>query len=180
MQKLNVGQTSDNWESALYERFAPTIFTYLFRQVANRQDAEDLLLEVFIAAFKSGTLVDLPVERQLAWLQRVARHKVIDRYRHTSLLTLLSLEDISEAETSELTPEQHAERQETYWCLYRALGQLTPAQQELIRLRYIHRLPFSEIAVLLNKSEVAMRQRVVRTLHQLRKLLDQSEREKQK
>ncbi len=180
MQKLNAGQAPDHQESTLYERFAPTIFTYLSQQVASLQDAEDLLLEVFLVAFKSGTLVDLPAERQLAWLRRVARNKVIDRYRHHSLLTLLPLEEASETESAELTPEQYAEQQEAYTRLYRALDQLTPVQQELIQLRYVHSLRFSEVAAILDKPEGTVRQWLVRTLQQLRKLYDQAEREKQK
>ncbi len=180
MQKPNAGQALDNRESTLYERFAPTIFAYLSQQVASLQDAEDLLLEVFLVAFKSRTLVDLPAERQLAWLRRVARNKVIDRYRHHSLLTLLPLEEASETEAAELTPEQYAEQRETYTRLYRVLDQLTPVQQELIQLRYVHGLRFSEVAAILDKPEGTVRQWLVRTLQQLRKLYDQPERGKQK
>jgi DNA-directed RNA polymerase specialized sigma24 family protein len=69
MQQLNAEGTQDSSGNTLYLRFASTIFTYLFRQVANEQDAEDLLLEVFIAALKEDTLAGLPAERQLAWLR---------------------------------------------------------------------------------------------------------------
>jgi DNA-directed RNA polymerase specialized sigma24 family protein len=86
-------------------RFAPTILAYLSQQVPNLQDAEDLLLEVFMAALKYEMLANLPEERQLAWLRRVARNKVIDRYRHTALLTFLPLEQVAEMEDSQLSPE---------------------------------------------------------------------------
>jgi sigma-70-like protein len=92
MQHLNAEGAQDSPGNTLYLRYASTIFTYLSQQVANLQDAEDLLLEVFIAAFKYKMLADLPAESQLAWLRRVARNKVIDRYRHTALLALLPLE----------------------------------------------------------------------------------------
>ena len=180
MQEPDAGQALDSPESMLYERFAHTLFTYLSRQVASPQDAEDLLLEVFLVAFKSGTLVGLSAERQLAWLRRVARNKIIDRYRHHSLLTLLSLEEASETESAELTPEQYAEQRENYTRLYRVLDQLTPVQQELIQLRYVHGLRFSEVATILDKPEGTVRQWLVRTLQQLRKLYDQPERGKQK
>lgn len=178
MQNLKTSEARDSLESTLYERFAPTIFAYLSQQVASRQDAEDLLLEVFLSAFKSHMLADLPAGRQLAWLRRVARNKAIDHYRHHAVLTLLPLEEASETESTELTPEQYTEQQEHYARLYHALGQLTPIQQEIIQLRYIHGLRFSEIATLLDKSEGTVRQWLVRTLQHLRKLYDQSERER--
>lgn len=176
MQKPDVAQLLSNPESLFYERFAPAILTYLSLQVASPQDAEDLLLEVFLMAFKSSNIIDLPPERQIGWLRRVARNKVIDHYRHRAVLTLLPLEEASERASTELTPEQYAEQRENYARLYRVLSQLKPLQQELIQLRYIHKMRFGEIAAVLNKPEGTVRQWLVRALQQLRKLYDQLER----
>jgi DNA-directed RNA polymerase specialized sigma24 family protein len=103
MQPLNTEGAEETAGNALYMRFAPTIFAYLSRQVANLQDAEDLLLEVFLKAHQEAILEELPEERQLAWLRRVARNTVIDRYRHTALLALLPLEQAAEMEDDQLT-----------------------------------------------------------------------------
>lgn len=173
---LNTEEAQDSPGKTLYLRFAPAILAYLSRQVANLQDAEDLLLEVFIVALKSETVFGLPAERQLAWLRRVARNKVIDRYRHTALLSLLPLELAAEVEDQQLTPEQRVERQENYTRLRQALEQLSPVQQELIQLRYGNGLRFSEIADLLAKPEGTLRKLLTRTLRQLRTHYDQIER----
>jgi RNA polymerase sigma factor (sigma-70 family) len=167
-------------DGALYDRFALTIFTYLGQQVSHEQDAEDLLLEVFIAACNNEALSSLPAERQLAWLLRVARNKVVDRYRHHALLTLVPIELAGEMEDRAPTPEQYTEQQEMYERLYLALERLSPLQQELIRLRYANGLRFSEIAHSLGKTEGAVRKLCARTLQQLRGLYQQAEREKQR
>jgi RNA polymerase sigma-70 factor (ECF subfamily) len=83
---------------ALYDRFTLTIFTYICQQVSNKQDAEDLLVEVFLAAFNNEGLSSLPAERQLAWLLRVTRNKLVDRHRHLALLTLVPIELAREVE----------------------------------------------------------------------------------
>src|SRR5690349_4587847 len=93
-------------KGALYTEFASTILVYLCEMVSNRQDAEDLLLEVFLAAFQSDLLLALPARQQLAWLRRVARNKAIDRYRHISRLPLTPLDRVSETADDELTPQQ--------------------------------------------------------------------------
>lgn len=54
MHPLKAGAMQDGVDMGLYDRFAATIFAYLYRQVASQQDAEDLLLEVFTAAFGNG------------------------------------------------------------------------------------------------------------------------------
>src|SRR5690349_3208543 len=92
MRRFNKDEAKCGVDGALYNRFAPLILAYLCQQVSNEQDAKDLLLEVFIAAFNSETFSGLASEQQLPWLRQVARNKVIDRYRHSALLTLLPLE----------------------------------------------------------------------------------------
>lgn len=161
-------RAQDGVDGTLYDRFALTIFTYICQRVSNKQDAEDLLVEVFLAAFKNDGLSRLPVARQLAWLMRVTRNKLVDRYRHHALLTLVPLELASEVEDGAPTPEQFAEQQESYERLYRALEQLSPLQRELIWLRHTKSLRFCEIACMFEKSEVAVRQLYSRTLQQLR------------
>ncbi len=49
------------------------------------------MVEVFLAAFNNEALTSLPAERQLAWLMRVARNKMVDRYRHLALRALEQL-----------------------------------------------------------------------------------------
>jgi RNA polymerase sigma-70 factor (ECF subfamily) len=171
--------TRDGVDGTLYDRFALTIFTYICQHVSNKQDAEDLLVEVFIASFKNEGLSRLPVARQLAWLLRVARNKLVDRHRHHALLTLVPIELASEVEDGAPTPEQYAEQQESYERLYRVLEQLSPLQRELIRLRHSKSLRFCDIACLFEKSEVAVRQLYSRTLQQLRRIYYQTEGEKQ-
>lgn len=180
MQQLNMDNSQNVVDSTLYDRFAVTIFHYLFQQMSNEQDAEDLLLEVFLAALRDKSLSNLPAGRQLAWLRRVARNKVIDRYRHVALLNLLPIEQALEMEDTALTPEQFTEQKENYERLYQSIEQLTSLQRELIWLRYRNGLRFFEIAAILEKPEGTVRQLFVRTLRQLRTIYDQLERGEQR
>ena len=176
MQQLNTDAGQDDVQAALYHRHASAILAYLCQQVASRQDAEDLLVEVFMAAHNHAALSTLSEQRQLAWLRRVARNKVIDRYRHAALLTMLPLEQIVETEDSALMPEQRAIQQENYRRLYTALAQLGPEQQQLIRLRYGNGLRLVAIAELLAKPESSVRKMLARTLQQLRAIYEKTER----
>src|SRR5215467_14875324 len=108
MQQLNLDNAQNAVDSTFYDRFAGIIFQYLLQQVSNEQDAEDLLLEVFLAALQDKSLNNLPAARQLAWLRRVARNKAVDRYRHSARLTMLPLEQARDTEDEGLTPQQHA------------------------------------------------------------------------
>src|SRR5258708_24483790 len=61
--------------AALYQRHAPSILTFIRRHIPSREDAEDALLEVFLAALESEKLDALNEGEQLAWLRRVAYQK---------------------------------------------------------------------------------------------------------
>jgi RNA polymerase sigma-70 factor (ECF subfamily) len=161
---------------ALYITFAPRILAYLVQMTRNKQDAEDLLLDVFIAAFEHSSLVGLPETRQLAWLRRVARNKLVDRYRHAARLTLTPLESASEMEDERLAPQQLVEQRQSYERLAQVIGQLPPLQQELLRLRYSQGLRLTEIAERLSQSAATARKLLSRTLRRLRQLYEQDER----
>src|SRR5260370_23342765 len=61
--------------AALYQRHAPSILTFIRRHIPSREDAEDALLEVFLAALESEKLDALNEGEQLAWLRRSSPKK---------------------------------------------------------------------------------------------------------
>ena len=109
--------------AALYQQYAPAIFTYLLRHISSEEDAEDILVEVFLAALESERFSLLPEKAQLAWLWRVARNKMIDAYRRSQRRRSVTLESIAEniMDDAELDPEVFALQQEEYSDLLRHL-----------------------------------------------------------
>lgn len=167
------------WGEALYDRFALPMYTYICQHVSNKQDAEDVLMEVFLIAFNNETLASLPAERQFAWLVRVTQNKMIDRHRHLARHPSVSIDLVGEVEDGAPTPEAYVVEQERYERLFHALEQLSPLQQRLIWLHHTKSLRFIEIARMFEKSEDAVRQMYSRTLRQLRGIYQQSGGEKQ-
>ncbi len=156
--------------TTLYQRYAPAIFAYLWKQIASKEDAEDVLLEVFLAAMERGNLAHLEPPEQRAWLWAVARNKAADHYRrmtrHPSVHLRLLTEEPFDDEEQE--PEQVLLRQEALAELTDAIAQLPPLQQDVLRLRFGHGLPCGDIAVILKKKESAVRMLLSRTLKALR------------
>ncbi len=73
-----------NSDAALYDRFASAIFAYVRLHTLSREDAEDLTVEVFMAALERNNLAGMPEKEQLTWLRRVAHNKFVDQYRRTA------------------------------------------------------------------------------------------------
>lgn len=178
MHQLNNDEEQSAIDIALYDRHAPKIFLYIYQQLGHQQDTEDVLLEVFAAALESERFASLSDGEQLAWLRRVARNKVVDRYRHSSLLQMAPLEELADVEDEDLTPEQCVIRKEQYAQLHRSVQYLSTEQQEILLLRYGHGLRLVEIAGLLQKPEGTVRKFLSRTLRRLRACYEQECREK--
>src|SRR5260221_3852817 len=76
--------------AALYQRHAPSILTFIRRHIPSREDAEDALLEVFLAALESEKLDALNEGEQLAWLRRGGDNKCNDYHRRPNRNAIVS------------------------------------------------------------------------------------------
>lgn len=155
----------------LYQHYAPKILDYVYRQTSSYQDAEDTLIDVFVAALESSTFASLAEQEQKAWLWRVARNKVIDLYRRTQRLRYLPLEQIDSdlIEDTSAPPEQIHIHQEDDDYLASLIEHLTPFQQQVLLLRFGENLRTPQIAVKVGKSEGSIRSLLSRTLKLLRR-----------
>ncbi|HEU5379639.1 MAG TPA: sigma-70 family RNA polymerase sigma factor [Ktedonobacteraceae bacterium] len=175
----DLGTTLDNPSLALlYQRFAPVLFAYIYRHTSSREDAEDLLLEVFLAALEYSGFARLAAKEQENWLWSVARNKVIDHYRRNSRYAGVQLDLVLDDlyERDEDAPEYVMLRREEYAHLRANIEQLPALQQELLRLRFANDLRCAEIAIVLQKSEGAVRMLLSRTMKFLRAIYEKEAR----
>jgi RNA polymerase sigma factor (sigma-70 family) len=161
----------------LYEEHAPAVFAWLRLRAPTREDAEDLLLEVFAAAVEQAAVLqtrDGPTQR--AWLRRVAANKLADLYRRSGGRQLVRLADLAESLYADdaYSPEQTALAGEEHARLRLLLRSLPPLAQQVIYLRFVYGLGSPEIAEALGKREGAVRKLLWRALNLVRtRYLDQ-------
>lgn len=157
--------------SDLYQHHARTIFKYALACTRSYEDAEDIVVDVFMAALGFAHLDSLSETQQLAWLLRVAHNKVIDLRRKVTRQTFIPLEAIQEQifdENNEHLPENQALHQEQLRILRQQIDQLPPQQRELVTLRFISNLRCTEIAQIVGKTENSVRVALSRALNTLR------------
>lgn len=171
----------ENALAELYQRHATALLAYIRRYVFTREDAEDVLLEVFLAAMERGALADVSSGEQLAWLRRVAHNKCVDLYRRQRRHPMVPLESVAEIlyEDESRTPEATTLRREEHALLRRHMARLSPQQQIVLHLRFAENLHSPEIARQLHKSESGVRMLLARALNRLHQLshrgMDQDE-----
>lgn len=161
----------------LYRRHVYALLSFIRRHVFTREDAEDVLLEVFLAVLEHDSLANVSDGEQLAWLLRVAYNKCVDVYRRAQRQRIVSLESVTETlyEDEERAPEQVALRSEEHALLRAHLAHLPQQQQAALCLRFAEGLRCEEIARRLNKSEGAVRMLLSRTLNFLRETYEKQE-----
>lgn len=160
----------------LYQRHAASILMYIRSRVATKEDAEDILLDVFLAALQNETPLHLNASEQQTWLRHVARNKVVDRYRQQGRRPMTaSLDEVAETlfARDEDAPEALALRNADYDELLIHLANLSQIQQEILHLRFARELSTKEIAQQLRKSDGAIRTMLSRTLNHLRDIYEQ-------
>jgi len=162
--KLNAEETR-----LLFQRYAPSLFTYL-RLHAAREDAEDLLHEIFQAAMEKPQFGQLDETKQMRWLWRVARNKTVDTYRHRTRRPVLELEAVVEPlyAGDEQSPEHALLRREEHAQLLTALQRLPAIQQEALRLRFVNELSCADVAKALDRREGTVRSLLSRAISRLR------------
>lgn len=170
-QSLFTDENVDSLTSSLYQQYAQALFTYLRLHLPLREDAEDILVDVFVAAMENSTFQGLAPGQQRQWLWRVAHNKVADHYRSAARKRqMLTLEEVQDEllEDEEFAPAWLAERSEEYQCLQAHVQRLPELQQKLLHLRFVNGLRSADIARMLGKQEGAVRMLLSRTLNLLR------------
>jgi RNA polymerase sigma factor (sigma-70 family) len=77
----------NQWVAEAMERDEPRLRNYIRKQVLDRETAEDILQEVFVELIEAYRLLK-PIEQVSAWLFRVAKNRIIDRFRGRKLESL--------------------------------------------------------------------------------------------
>lgn len=157
----------------LYERYVGTIYRYVRSRVGGQQEAEDLTETVFLRALES---LDRYEERGWpfsAFLYRIARNLITDRYRKGG--EEVSLEAVVPQALDGPSPEDRVLESEEADAVRRALRVLPTDYQEVIRLRILLSLSTAETAAWMGRSEGAVRVLLYRALKALRERMEQED-----
>ncbi len=160
--RLNLSEPQD--VSALYDRFAPELYRYIYHRLGAKAVAEDLTAEVFVRVMQGERAPD----DWRAYLYRVAHNLVIDSVRKYPHI----LEHVDESVPDERNdPHAQAELAEEARRLRKAIARLSPDQQQVVVLKFLEEMTNAEVAKILNKPEGAIKSLQHRALDNLREWL---------
>jgi RNA polymerase sigma-70 factor (ECF subfamily) len=140
----------------LYEAYFDKIYRYIATRVRNEAEAEDLTQQVFIKMLHSISSFKFQGPPFSSWLYRIAHNQVVDYMRQQNKKATLDIEGLELPDTKD-GPEHLLEKQVDIEEVKKATQKLTPAQQEVIALRFTSELSTAECAKIMEKSEGAIK-----------------------
>lgn len=157
---------------ALYDHYHPAVYRFTYYRVSSQALAEDLTSETFFRALRSMNKFRWQGRDFGAWLTTIARNLIIDHYKSGRVRLEVSTDDFASHERGTTTsPEDEVMRQSGDDILRAALSQLPSDQQDCLVLRFLNGSSLSETALVLSRSEGAVKQLQLRALRNLAKLL---------
>jgi RNA polymerase sigma-70 factor (ECF subfamily) len=155
----------------LYDRYRAILFGLLQRILNNREEAEDVLQEVFWQVWRRAGDFDEERGRPFTWLVTLARSRAIDRLRSLAsrervavASVLETVDEVSDAATDAFKSEQRG-------LVASALAQLPEEQKRPLMLAYFDGLTQSEIAASLGAPLGTVKTRMRTGMIKLRELL---------
>lgn len=155
----------------LYDRYYLPIYRYLRVRVEDQEAAEDLAAEVFVRMIEHLPRYQSRGRPFLAWLYTIARNLLTDYYR-SQRGAPLDLPD-PERERGDEGVMERIEVRAQQDCLWRALRQLTPEQQEVLFHRFFEGRSVEETAQLMGKQPGAIKALQHRALAALRRRMEE-------
>jgi len=139
---------------ALYARHKGGVYRYLLRQCHQGGVADELFQDVWMNLIRARASY-VPTAKFTTWLYRLAHNRLIDYYRASGQVTLVSADDEAHADTiaalparHDDQPEQRAQTHELGARLKRAVDALPPVQREAFLLQQEGGMSLAEIAEL--------------------------------
>lgn len=143
-----VSELDQNAMTQLYDATSRLVFGLVMRIVGDASDAEEVLVDVYMQAWRQASRYSEERGSPVAWLTTIARSRALDRVRlGAQRLRRSQPLDLASQHLSENSTDDVALASEVRTVVQRALGSLSPEQREVIELAYYGGLSHSEIAL---------------------------------
>jgi RNA polymerase sigma-70 factor (ECF subfamily) len=159
---------------ALYARHKGGVYRYLLRQCRQGGVADELFQDVWMNLIRARASYT-PTAKFTTWLYRLAHNRLIDHYRASAHLTLVSADDEAHEDAIAALPgargdepQVRAENRELGQRLRAAVAALPPAQREAFLLQQEGGLSLAEIAELTGVGTETVKSRLRYALAKLR------------
>ena len=160
----------------LYDRSSQVLFTLSLKMVGDREEAEDLLQEVYTEVWRKSVRYDERRGSPMAWLTTLTRSRGIDRIqarasRGRGMTESIDDAPIADTQGHDPTPFDQQADAEVQGFVMKALVELPAAQRQALELSYYEGMSHSEIAERLKEPVGTIKTRIKLGMSKLKSAL---------
>jgi RNA polymerase sigma factor (sigma-70 family) len=144
---------------ALFQRYQSRLLAFCRHMLGSTEDAEDVLQEVFTAAFNAMLADDRPINAR-PWLYRIARNRCLNHLRRPVAAGLDSM-DVFERDGG-VTTADTVHRREEFRQIVSDVQDLPETQRTALLLREIDALSYDQIAEAMDTTVPSVKSLLVR------------------
>jgi RNA polymerase sigma factor (sigma-70 family) len=144
---------------ALFQRYQSRLLAFCRHMLGSTEDAEDVLQEVFTAAFNAILADDRPINAR-PWLYRIARNRCLNHLRRPVATGLDSM-DVFERDGG-VTTADTVHRREEFRQIVSDVQELPETQRTALLLREIDALSYDQIAEAMDTTVPSVKSLLVR------------------
>ncbi|MEQ8469907.1 MAG: sigma-70 family RNA polymerase sigma factor [Marinoscillum sp.] len=153
----------------LYNKYYQPIFRYIYRRTDDHDLASDICSQTFFKALSNIRKFEWQGKPLAPWLYRIAANELKKHFRDRKEIFLIEEEKL--LATEDLAEDWMRIRQTDN--LRIVLGQLTETEVRIIELKYFEEHTFTEMSMILEIKESALKMRLYRLLQKIKQNLDQ-------
>jgi RNA polymerase sigma-70 factor (ECF subfamily) len=151
-----MGKKMEQWQrgdmiafEALFRQSEKSVFRTAYLMSGSKQEAEDILQEVFLSVWRFRETFDPARAKLSTWLHRITVNECLNNH-HRKGAADIDLEGLDFPETASHQPEEILVTKYEYEKLLGTLASMDKKHRTVLILRYFNDLPYSEIADILN------------------------------
>lgn len=142
----------------VYRTYAPALLGWVRSQGVDPPTAEDVVEETFVELVRDCRSITGDGRSLRAWLFTATRRNLLDHHRARHRDRSVGVDRLPEVVSTAPSPDDAVAGRVGHGPLGDALARLSPAQREVIALRYLCDLPTADVAAITGRSGVAVRQ----------------------
>jgi RNA polymerase sigma-70 factor, ECF subfamily len=153
----------------IYNKSKTRVLNYISRSVRDRDEALDLLQEVFITFYDKLPELDISTDRIESWLVKTARNVILTYVRDTHRRLTRDLQNTQESDTWEKDDQVgKVYQKELEKHIDNFLISLNDQERNLFILQKIEQVKYNDLEKILNTPQRTMKRMAANLLHRLK------------